>query len=49
MKLPIIEGPPGPGDPKRPLGLSLLWFAALWVGGGAAVAVVAYALRALIL
>jgi hypothetical protein len=49
MKHPIIEGPPEPGDPKRPLGRSLLWFAALWVGGLAAVAVVAYALRALIL
>jgi hypothetical protein len=49
MKRPIIEGPPEAGDPKRPLGKSLLWFAALWVGGLAAVAVVAYALRALIL
>jgi hypothetical protein len=49
MKLPIIEGPPGPGDPKRPLGLSLLWFAALWVGGLGTVALAAYGLRALIL
>lgn len=49
MKRPIIEGPPEAGDPKPPLGRSLLWFAALWVGGLAAVAIVAYALRALIL
>jgi hypothetical protein len=49
MMRPTIEGPPEPGDPKRPLGRSLLWFAALWVGGLAAVAVAAYALRALIL
>lgn len=49
MKRPIIEGPPEPGDPKRPLGKSLIWFAALWVGGLAAVAAAAYSLRALIL
>lgn len=49
MKRPIIEGPPGPGDPKQPLGKSLIWFVALWVGGFGAVAAVAYALRALIL
>jgi hypothetical protein len=49
MKRPIIEGPPEPGDPKRPLGKRLMWFAALWVGGLASVAAVAYALRALIL
>jgi len=49
MKPPTIEGPPEPGDPKQPLGKSLIWFVALWVGGLAAVAAVAYALRALIL
>ena len=49
MKLPTIEGPPEAGDPKRPLGKTLVWFAALWVGGLAAVAAVAYGLRALIL
>jgi hypothetical protein len=49
MKRPIIEGPPEAGDAKRPLGKSLLWFAALWVGGAVSVAAVAYALRALIL
>jgi len=49
MKLPTIEGPPEAGEPKRPLGKSMLWFAALWIGGGLAVATAAYALRALIL
>lgn len=46
---PIIEGPPGEGDPPPSLGSKLIWFVALWIGGAAAVAVVAYALRALIL
>lgn len=49
MKRPIIEGPPEADEPKRPLGKSLLWFAALWVGGAAVVAAAAYGLRALIL
>lgn len=49
MKLPTIEGPPEGGEPKRPLGRSLMWFVALWIGGLASVAAVAYALRALIL
>ena len=49
MKPPTIEGPPEQGDPRPPLGKSLLWFAALWVGGFAAVAIAAYGLRALIL
>lgn len=49
MKPPIIEGPPEPGDPKQPLGKSLLWFVVLWVGGLGAVAIAAYSLRALIL
>lgn len=49
MKRPTIEGPPEPGDPKQPLGKSLLWFAVLWVGGLGAVAIAAYSLRALIL
>lgn len=49
MKLPTIEGPPDGDEPRRPLGRSLLWFACLWVAGLVTVAVVAYALRALIL
>jgi hypothetical protein len=46
---PIIEGPPEEGEERRPLGKRLVWFAVLWVGSLAAVAAVAYALRALIL
>jgi len=46
---PIIEGPPEEGEEQRPLGKRLIWFAALWVGSLAAVAAVAYMLRALIL
>jgi hypothetical protein len=45
---PIIEGPPGPDEPERPLHARLLWFAVLWIASLAAVAVVAYGLRALI-
>jgi Protein of unknown function (DUF2474) len=45
----MIEGPPEPGEPARPLGKRLAWFAALWVGSLLAVAAVAYSLRALIL
>lgn len=46
---PIIEGPPEEGAPKPPLHKRLLWFVLLWVGSVAAVAAVAYTLRALIL
>lgn len=49
MKPPTIEGPPEPGDPNPRLGKSLMWFAVLWVGGLAVVAIAAYGLRALIL
>jgi hypothetical protein len=41
-----IEGPPEGGEPSPPLRSRLLWFAALWVGGLVATAVVAYVLRA---
>ena len=41
-----IEGPPEGGEPPRPLRSRLLWFAALWIGGLAATAAVAYLLRA---
>jgi hypothetical protein len=47
--MPIIEGPPEPGEAKRPLGARLMWFAVLWLASLIAVAGVAYALRALIL
>jgi hypothetical protein len=46
---PIIEGPPEPGEAQKPLVQRLGWFAVIWVGSVAAVAVVAYALRALIM
>jgi hypothetical protein len=46
---PIIEGPPEPGEAKRPLSKRLLWFAALWVAGAIVVAAAAYALRTLIM
>lgn len=46
---PIIEGPPGDGEARRPLGKRLVWFAVLWVGSLCVVAAIAYALRALIL
>ncbi len=49
MMRPIIEGPPGKNDPPRPLGARLVWFTGLWLASAAAVAIVAYALRALIL
>ncbi len=46
---PIIEGPPEEGAAPRPLGKRLVWFVIVWIGSLAAVAAVAYALRALIL
>ena len=45
---PIIEGPPGPNDPKQPLGKRLIWFAAIWLASLIGVAALAYSLRALI-
>lgn len=47
--MPIIDGPPEDGEAKQPLGKRVLWFAVLWLGSLAAVAAVAYSLRALIL
>ena len=44
----IIEGPPEPGDPPRPLWSKLAWFAGLAVASSLAVAVVAYGMRAVI-
>jgi hypothetical protein len=45
----IIEGPPDESEPRPPLGKRILWFAVLWLTSLAAVAAVAYSLRALIL
>jgi len=44
----IIEGPPEAGEARPPLRKRLLWFAAIWAGSLLATALVAYALRALI-
>ena len=44
----IIEGPPEPDAPQRPLGRRLAWFAGLALAGLVSVAVVAYALKALL-
>jgi hypothetical protein len=45
----IIEGPPEPGAPVPPLWRRLAWFVGLGLASTAAVAAVAYGLRALIL
>jgi len=45
----IIEGPPEPGAAPKPLLHRLGWFAVIWLASLAAVAAVAYVLRALIL
>ena len=44
----IIEGPPAPGAPSRPLWRRLAWFAALALGSAAATVLVAYGLEALL-
>jgi len=44
----IIEGPPTPGAPGRPLWRRLAWFAALALMSAFATALVAYALEALL-
>ena len=44
----IIEGPPEPGEPPRPLITRLVWFAGLAAAAGMATALVAYALKALL-
>lgn len=44
----IIEGPPAEGDTPPHWRTRLFWFVALALGGSAATAVVAYALRAML-
>ena len=44
----IIEGPPEPGEPTRPLWRRLAWFAALALGAAFATALAAYGLKALL-
>jgi hypothetical protein len=50
MARDIIEpqGPPEPGEPAAPLHRRLLWFAGLALASAAVVALVAYALKALL-
>ena len=44
----IIEAPPDPGPPEPPLWSKLAWFVGLAAASGVAVALVAYALKAVI-
>ena len=44
----IIEGPPEPGAPQPPLWSRLAWFVGLALASGGAVALAAYAMKALI-
>ena len=44
----IIEGPPDPQAPARPLWRRLAWFFALALASGTATALVAYGLKALL-
>jgi hypothetical protein len=45
---PIIEGPPDPGDPPRPLARRLAWLAGIAVASALVTALVAYGLEALL-
>ena len=44
----IIDGPPGPGDPPRPLWRRLAWFAGLALASALTTALAAYGLKALL-
>lgn len=44
----IIEGPPGPGEPKPSLARRIVWFVGLATASAAATIAVAYALKALL-
>ena len=44
---PIIDGPPQPGDPPKPLLSRLAWFAVLWLGSLIAAGAIVAALRVL--
>jgi hypothetical protein len=44
----IIEGPPEPGAPPRPLARRLAWFVGIALSAAAATAAVAMALKALL-
>jgi hypothetical protein len=45
---PIIDGPPGPDDPPRPVIRRVGWFFAIAAASALATAVVAYGLEALL-
>ncbi len=45
---PIIEGPPGPGDPPRPVLRRLGWFIGIAVSSALATALAAYGLEVLL-
>lgn len=44
----IIEPPPEPGEPARPLATRLAWFFGLAAAGALATGLVAYGLRSLL-
>ena len=44
----IVEGPPEPGAPGRPLWRRVAWFVGLALGSAFATALVAYGLKALL-
>ena len=44
----IIDGPPEPGDPPRPLWRRLTWFGGLALASALVTALVAYGLKALL-
>lgn len=48
MARPIIDGPPEPGSPSRPLWRRLAWFFAIALASAATTALVAYLLEALL-
>lgn len=43
-----IEPPPGPGEPPQPVWKRLVWFAGIATASAAATAIVAYALKGLL-
>jgi hypothetical protein len=45
---PIIDGPPRPGDPPRPVLRRVGWFVAIAAASALATAIVAYGLEALL-
>ena len=44
----ILEGPPEPGAPPRPLGRRLAWFAGIAAASALVTALIAYGLEALL-